>query len=632
MNTCLRLFAHPAIRWGLGLILAVVLPIGALLSWGAWTGPQQGTIITVTQARLSFSRALNVSTGYTPTETQVVALPHVWTLEQHQMGTWAHYDVDVPSNCDGVWAIAVPNHMPDLRLISATHELEQMSLTGRWNQVVLADLPLCEKNNAPSTVRISVAERFAWQGGVGQIWIGPKAAVTQRAWVVSSVRAVANHLVVGVLMSFAILGFFGWILRPSPLLAWVFAAGLLAAIRQGLFTVFGTWAGDDMILALMILSTQGSICAACMVILTLAQQRWQDLAVWIVLGTLVLACVLYVPWGSVGERRWLGNGVVTPVLGLTLARSIRPIWQRRDWLLMALLLTMSVQWLMFSRSLFPNGNRLPFELMNNASLLSPAIAVVIGLAMAHRLHKAFLRYETLTHALQVEVHRYKIEVDERSQREQALAVRAAGEAERTRWMQEIHDGLGSHLIGTRFLSDKLPLQPGLAEVKASVDEAIEQLRMLVESLSPVPASVPSLLGTLRYRVTPKLEAAGLRIAWDVDLSTDTDELSPVVALNVQRIVQEALTNVLKHAKATELRVLIRPAEGGTLVQLEDNGIGFDPLHVNRGQGLANMLRRAVQCSASLTWTQLAQGTQINLIIKKTTSTASTDARSRMTAK
>ena len=611
-----------ALRWVVGAALAVMVPVGWLLWWGAWVGPQRGEVATLTEAHVFFSKGPELDTRTIPSQVTQVRLPHAWTPEQHMPGIWAHYDLDVPRRCDEGMTIAIPNHMPDLKAVSAGQVLQFQLLTGRWNQVLVAQLPPCDTSDGPPpVVRISVAERFAWQGGIGEVWAGPEAPVMHRAWVISGVRAIANHLVVGVLMSFAILAFFGWLLRPSPILAWVLAASLVAAIRQSLFSVFGTWDGDNHILALMIWSTLGSVCSASMVVLLMTRQRWLDLAVWIVAGAALLGCALYVPWGSVMERRWLGNMIVFPVLVLTVKRCAKTIWRDKDWVVMALLLTMGLQWLMFTRSMLTSGGRLPFEFLNNATLLSPAIAVIIGLAMAHRLQRAFFRYETLSQQLQTEVNVYKAELDERSQREQTLAVREAAEVERTRWMQEIHDGLGSLLIGTRFLTDKLPPQPGLPEVKSSVDEAIEQLRTLVESLSPVPASIPSLLGAMRYRITPKLEAAGLRVEWDVDLRTATDDVSPVAALNVQRIVQEALTNVLKHAHATELRVRICPEGNGTLVRLEDNGVGFEAEIVHRGRGLDNMSRRAAACAATVSWTRLDPGTRVDVFIENRLSNA-----------
>ena len=607
---------HPALRWVCGVVLALMLPVGTLLWWGAWVGPQRGDIVTLSEAHVFFSDGLALDTQTRPADATPVGLPHAWTLEQHVPGTWAHYDLDVPRRCDAGMAIAISSHMPDLQIVSSGHVLEIQQLTGRWNQVLVARLPVCAASDGPApVVRISVAERFAWKGGIGVVWAGPQAPVMNRAWVVSSLRAIANHLVVGVLMSFAILGFFGWLLRPTPILAWFFVAGVVAAIRQGLFSVFGMWGGDDHILALMTWSTLASICAAAMVVVLMSRQRWHDLAVWTLLGVLVLGYAMHVSWGTVGERRWLGNVIAFPVLALTIKRCAKTIWQNKDWVVMALLLTMCMQWLVLTRSLLIDSDRFSFDVLNNATLLAPTIAVVIGLAIAHRLQRAFFRYETLSHQLQAEVDVYKAELNERSQRELALAVLEAAQAERTRWMQEIHDGLGSLLIGTRFLTDKLPAQSGLPAVQASVDEAIEQLRMLVESLSPVPASIPTLLGALRYRVTPKLEAAGLRLVWDVDLNTSTDDVSPATALNVQRIVQEALTNVLKHAHATELRVRICPQGKGTLVSLEDNGVGFDAQLVHQGLGLGNMVRRASDCAATVTWTRLQPGTRVDVLIE-----------------
>jgi signal transduction histidine kinase len=176
--------------------------------------------------------------------------------------------------------------------------------------------------------------------------------------------------------------------------------------------------------------------------------------------------------------------------------------------------------------------------------------------------------------------------------------------ERQRIMREIHDGIGSHLVGllnmvTRPNADPVALQ-------AQVQLALDEMRMAVDSLQPVHDDLITVLATLRYRLQPRLQAAGIEVVWDVAELPSLRQLSPHAVLQVQRILLEAFTNVLKHARATQVAVRTRwhEADSRVSLQITDNGIGLRGMGPAqdkqvRGRGIGNMRSRAVAIGAEL---------------------------------
>jgi signal transduction histidine kinase len=129
------------------------------------------------------------------------------------------------------------------------------------------------------------------------------------------------------------------------------------------------------------------------------------------------------------------------------------------------------------------------------------------------------------------------------------------------------------------------------------------------------STVPNLLGALRYRMITRFEAADIKLRWHVNPTIDASELTSKQALNVQRIVQEALTNILKHAKATTVLIEISTQADWMVVRIEDDGIGLQDADSIRGHGMINMQNRAQECNGDIRWTRLIKGTQVELRIQ-----------------
>lgn len=313
------------------------------------------------------------------------------------------------------------------------------------------------------------------------------------------------------------------------------------------------------------------------------------------------------------SRRLVGIGYILILMGLAVVRHGRPILSQKQWLLLLLLVFFVVRALFAARSYLLNHGLFGFDDVEHQVRLTPFAMLAAMLLGARHIHVAMKNYEMANIGMAREIETYKSELAAATEWERSLAVQQAASAERLHWMQEIHDGLGSHSIAARFLADRTSESPeGLEAVKQSIDDSIEDLRELVESLSPEQSTVPSLLGAMRYRLAPRYEKAGLTLLWSVDPMIEAGELTAAQAINVQRIAQEALTNILKHADARTVRMHIFTRGPSIVLRIEDDGKGFDPGLPNAGRGMANMRNRARDCGGELTVPAMNPGTRIEL--------------------
>jgi signal transduction histidine kinase len=142
----------------------------------------------------------------------------------------------------------------------------------------------------------------------------------------------------------------------------------------------------------------------------------------------------------------------------------------------------------------------------------------------------------------------------------------------------------------------------LEEVQEIADNALHTVRDLSHLLHP---SLLDDLG-LPSAVDWYLQAFAKRFGIQVDMTQEgmTRRLAPEVELAAYRVVQEALTNVARHAQATRCRVMVRLAGDQVEVTIEDNGVGFDhqmvcAMGLRKGLGLLGMRERAAQLKGRL---------------------------------
>ena len=179
---------------------------------------------------------------------------------------------------------------------------------------------------------------------------------------------------------------------------------------------------------------------------------------------------------------------------------------------------------------------------------------------------------------------------------------AAAEEERRRWARELHDETLQGLAALRIMLSSARRSESRAELDAAVESAVAGLAREVESLRALitelrPATLDQLgLGAAVAALVDRIAHDGLDIAVDVDLAWEAGRAParhrPEFEAGVYRLVQEALTNVVKHAGATHATVAIREDDGRVEISVTDDGHGFTPSDTRAGGfGLLGMSER-----------------------------------------
>src|SRR5690606_35590339 len=166
---------------------------------------------------------------------------------------------------------------------------------------------------------------------------------------------------------------------------------------------------------------------------------------------------------------------------------------------------------------------------------------------------------------------------------------------------DLHEGLGQQLSGIAMILQGLTQQASelahttlhsrLDEVVGLLNSAVRRTRLLARGLSPVRASTEGLKEGFEELVNNVHEVYGLRVRLRMELpeGLSVDE-NPV--MNLFHIAQEAVENAARHAGVSDIRLTFRVTGPDLELQVEDDGVGFDPLQVAGGTGLRMMRFRA----------------------------------------
>ncbi|MFC0348882.1 sensor histidine kinase [Undibacterium danionis] len=228
-----------------------------------------------------------------------------------------------------------------------------------------------------------------------------------------------------------------------------------------------------------------------------------------------------------------------------------------------------------------------------------------------------LRY---VHAIRSDAqYRHELEVEVAKQREllehhhQEMTVRAKQEAislERGRIMKDMHDGLGSQLVGLMSLVQTAPTQH--TEIEFELQQVIDTLRATIDTLSPSGDDLTTVLAQFRFRYESRLKRLKIQLHWRVKpfhtINWTSNEL-----IQFEHMIREIFANIIKHAQASEIFV---EAGGYGLYDrliIRDNGRGFNPLVVLGGRGLGHLHERAKDLEIQLSIdSEIGDGTAVCL--------------------
>jgi signal transduction histidine kinase len=238
------------------------------------------------------------------------------------------------------------------------------------------------------------------------------------------------------------------------------------------------------------------------------------------------------------------------------------------------------------------------ELLNIAT---PVLLIALGSALIERFVRSLADVEKTNAELESRIHEREQLLKRNFDRLRESERVKASAQERQRIMQDMHDGLGSQLLSSLMLVERGALTN--EQVAQILRESIDDMRLAIDALAAENSDLLSALGNMRYRMEPRLKAAGMELQWDARGLPEEVDIDPNAVLPVLRIVQEALTNAIKHSRARAVRVMLgvdRRGESDWLtIRVTDNGRGLAAGSTGSGRGMLNMRNRASKIGAVL---------------------------------
>ncbi len=585
-----------------------------------------------------------VSTDLAPTKREEAKLPWRWDRDVNVAAKEATLRIDLTAvvehakrvNASGPWALYASRigNQAQISIVQPTRDGEIRTVIANFGTLgdpsqdhakrpIWIDVFAQALTSPGATLEIKLTGQKLRYAGLSSIYVGPASMLIAQYNKHHFWRLQLGQIAI---IAFGILGIFsfGFWLREHDALYGIFAA--CAAL--GMFRV-GDWLWVS---APLPWPLWGGVCAAAYAahLLTLARFTLQ-------------ACEAWRPWMVGGFWAWLalttagaaasfssGTATIWSASLVTLALPgalgmvavVRAAYRsrRRDFTILALaaifITSMGVRDFVTVRlAVRPIGaSELSFSLMPLAML---AYVLAMAWFVVERHGQRSERIDELNDELTLKLAQREHELMASFETIKEKDQLAAAAAERTRIMRDLHDSVGSQLTG---IASRIRREiPDHGALLADVNAAMDELKLSVDAMQPMEGDVGTVLAALRYRLEPRWRAAGLEVVWKIEDLPPLQSLTPEKVKHLQRIVFEAMANVVKHAHASQVTVTATLNEQTRLtspsmcIVIEDNGRGFDAADMTVGQGIPNMHFRARQLGADLLVRSApGQGTSLRL--------------------
>lgn len=535
-----------------------------------------------------------------------VALPHRWDHDFARKDGRATYHLRLPSRPqEPAYALYLPrvgNQLEvrlDGQLIFRHGKLGDAS-TDAAKAPLLIQLPTLVHTGA-ETLTITVTAQSGRWGGLTQPWVGPADTVremylTHYRWRQWGALAVVAAMALAAVMAVGL-----WFLQREPVYASFALAGMWGAARFVDRVIEEPplpwpWWGGLMASALslhVLWMTRFSL-----QLLALDTPRWRA----VLRVSMVLQVALaFTAFLSHRPVLWtIALVLLGPPTWLALTQTLVSAWHQRSREAMGLTVAGGLAVGAGLRDFLVV--RLSGDGAGTFSIL-PHTTMAFVLLMTWVMLDRFARQGRQLRALNASLDR-QVREKERELQASYEALRSESEqraalSERQRIMRDIHDGVGAHLVGLVNLlrKDHVPTHM----LREHANTALDELRMAVDAMHNTEGDLPTLLASMRYRLQDRFNACGITLDWHMDDPLPDVHLTPEQLLQVQRIVLESFTNILKHAGASRIWARVgNNTTHGLHLLIDDNGVGMATAAITSlGQGLHNMRQRAQAVDAQL---------------------------------
>lgn len=240
-------------------------------------------------------------------------------------------------------------------------------------------------------------------------------------------------------------------------------------------------------------------------------------------------------------------------------------------------------WLIHSQHIWHGRTAWPLTDVFLLHYSAPLVFLALGLIMTGRYVSALNEYEALADKLDQHVQDKHLQLQESYARMHELETERAVTEERERIFRDLHDDVGAKLLSLVYRAQR-------AEDADLARSALRDLRDVVSYTGAARFTLEELAADWRSECEQRLSEAGIRLDWQSDGAAEA--LSQPQALNIGRILREAISNVIRHAAASTVTIRLEATEDALYLSIADDGRGLAEDARPRGRGLRNMQVRA----------------------------------------
>ncbi len=169
------------------------------------------------------------------------------------------------------------------------------------------------------------------------------------------------------------------------------------------------------------------------------------------------------------------------------------------------------------------------------------------------------------------------------------------EKERTRIASDLHDGIGGTLASIKFdlirLQKESDGQQRLQQVIKKIDDSCHEIRTITHHLTPIKILNQSFIEMIKYYLDEIAQSNSIKLSFSSYPKNELNQLSDEIKIEIYRIIQELMNNIIKHAQAKHVDVQITKRTGNINLIVEDSGVGFNTSKNYHGIGLHNIVSR-----------------------------------------
>jgi len=573
-----------------------------------------------------------------PTGWVDVTLPDTWTTRWPAHGDSGWYRIDWERGCangepvalgiDGISVAGEVYNNGDLLWRDASL-VEPLSRS--WNVPRWWVLPQSGLQPGVNTVWVRAVGPAALGPGLRAVRLGEPSTVAAQHYR-AQWRQRTLYLINAVLCGMAgTLFLVVWALRrktpAGAAYGWFGLMALMWLLYLTTYLAYTQWPWPDAITRsrFSMVALVGYVLSACLFTLRFGGQRLPraERVLW-VLAALGAGTVVLVPDEVAGP--WFGR-VWQGAMGVFMVNCLQfqwHAWRPRPEGRTPLHMLLALCWLAFMVvtliTLIPGVDR--WDVARNWAALSGLLVIsLVMLLLGAQLMQRVRSVERFNRALTQGVAQARAELAQALAREHAHAMEHTRLQERMQIAHDLHDGLGGSLMRSMALVELAPQPLPNERVLSLLKMLRDDLRQVIDQGSSAGAQVPETpvqwAAPLRHRFTRIFDEMGVTSQWDIPPQWQGWP-SALQCLGLTRLVEEALSNTIKHSRARQVRVqCTQPQPGVLCLRIEDDGVGFDVQavqHAGLSVGMRSMAARAERMGGTLEVVSGVAGTVVTVVL------------------